>query len=614
MRHSSVPAWQRAIIILTGTVVTLLVIACLYVGHAVFVPVALALFLMFLLSPVVTFLERWGLGRTISVVTTVLVMALVLGTVVWLVSIQVTNLVEGLPAYTENIKGKVDSLRQLGQGGAVQHLEKMVQDITESHKHEAPQAAAPTGAGTETPPPVVKESNTQWLSWVPMVLDPVAKSFGTLLLAFVLVFFMLLKRESLRDRLIRLVGHGNVTGTTKALDDAGERISRYLLMQLIVNSTYGMAWGLGLFLIGVDYALMWGFLAAVLRYVPYIGAPISALLPITLSLGQFPGWWQPLLAVGLVLVLELISNNVVEPLLYGHSMGVSSLAMLIAAAFWALLWGPVGLILSGPLTVCLIVIGKHVPQLEFLNVLLSDEPALDLDVAYYQRLLAHDQDEATHLVLAYVKESPLEQAYDAILLPALSRAKSDRERNELTEPDEQFVLKATEELLEDLGERRTAAIAEAAESEDEKPGVWTSAPVRILACPAGAPADRLALTMLQQLLDPEQWAVDIRTFETLSSELIEEVAAQELTAVCISAMPPGGLAHTRYLCKRLRARLPRVRIIVGRWCLTDNVDSNREQLIEAGADLVATTLTEVQNHLNNLRSLLTQEAALAAKT
>ena len=418
---------------------------------------------------------------------------------------------------------------------------------------------------------------------------------------------MLLKREDLRNRLIRLVSRGQITVMTKALDDAGQRISRFLLMQLIVNATVGLTVGLGLLAIGVQYALLWGFVAAVFRYIPYVGVWIAALPPIILSLAMFEGWVQPLLVLSLFLAIELLASNIAEPRLYGRSIGVSEVALLVAAAFWAFLWGPIGLILSSPLTVCMVVLGKYVPPLKFLDVLLGDEPPLDAHITFYQRLLARDQDEATQLILAQVKASSPEQVYDEFLVPTLNYAKRDRERDDLTESDEQFVVEAIREILEDLGERREAATQakEAIRPEDQ---ANAAAPIRlrVLACPARDEADRLALEMLRQLLDPAKWEVEVAAVETLTADLVAQVAEQSPALVCIGALPPGGLAHARYLCKKLRSRFPEIKIIVGRWGLTGGVEANREQLQDAGADLMATTMLETRNELNSLLPILTQ--------
>ena len=455
---------------------------------------------------------------------------------------------------------------------------------------------------------VLESESPTWLARLPALLSSLLETLGGLALSLVLVVFMLLKREDLRNRLIRLVSHGQITVMTKALDDAGQRISRFLLMQLIVNATVGLTVGLGLLAIGVQYAFLWGFVAAVFRYIPYIGVWIAALPPILLSLAMFEGWVQPLLVIGLFLAIELLASNVAEPRLYGRSIGVSEVALLVAAAFWAFLWGPIGLILSSPLTVCMVVLGKYVPQLEFLDVLLGDEPPLDAHVTFYQRLLARDQDEATQLILAQAKASSPEQVYDEFLVPALNYAKRDRERDDLTESDEQFVLQAIREILEDLGERREAATQakEAIHPEDQ---ANASAPIRlrVLACPARDEADRLALEMLRQLLDPAKWVVEVAAVETLTADLVAQVAEQAPALVCIGALPPGGLAHARYLCKKLRARFPEVKIIVGRWGLTGGVEANREQLQDAGADLTATTMLETRSQLNSLLPILTQE-------
>jgi len=415
---------------------------------------------------------------------------------------------------------------------------------------------------------------------------------------------MLLEREALRNRLIRLIGDGRMTATTKALDEAGDRISRYLLRQLAMNGSYGLIWGAALSFIGVDYAMLWGFLAAMLRYVPYVGPPFAALLPFVLSMAQFPGWWQPIIVLTVFLVLEMIANGL-EPWLYGQTIGVSAVAMVISAAFWTFLWGPIGLVLSGPLTVCLVVLGKHIPELKFFAVLLGDAPALAPDVSYYQRLLARDQDEATDLVMAQVKSTSPESVYDELLVPALVFCKRDREREFLTDTDAQFVLQATEELIEDLGELR-----ETASSSDKAKPLGNAIPdahprIRILACPARDQMDRVALDMLAHLLNPMDWDMEITAVETLTAELVERVTAERATLICIGAIPPGGLTHARYLCKRLRARCPDLKIIVGRWGLKENVEANRIQLQEVGADLMATTLVETRKQLNEWLPVLT---------
>lgn len=615
---STTPAWQRALIVLTGTVVGVVVLTFLYVARVVLIPVALAVFLAFLLAPVVTILERRWLGRTPAVLLVVLASAVAVAGMTWLVSAEVTNLAGDLPTYTANVKEKVRSLRQTGLESVTGRLETMIQEVTgewnrpANPRNSAEKLAAPTGAASEPAAVVVQPDGSAWPSWLPSLAGSLVESLGGLALALVLAVFMLLKREDLRNRLIRLVGHGRLTGTTKALDDAGRRISRYLLMQFVINGGYGLVLAAGLLLIGVPHALMWGFLAAVLRYVPYLGVMITSVGLVALSLAAFPGWVQPLLVVGLIGALELAAYNVVEPWLFGRSTGISPVAVLVAAAVWAALWGPVGLILSSPLTVCLVVLGKYVPQLAFFDVLLGDEAALDPDVSYYQRLLARDQDEAAQLVLARTKSGPPERVYDELLVPALIFTRRDRDRDALTEADEQFVLRATREIVEDLGERKAAAAAGTADTPPEG-GAAIPAParVRILAWPGHDEADRLSLVMLRQVLDPARWEVEILPLEMLSAESVAKAGEEAPAVVCVGALPPGGLAHTRYLCKRLRRRLPGAKIVVGRWGLRGDQDVQREELREAGADQVETTLLDMRDHLAAWQPVLAPAGAPA---
>jgi len=606
------------VVILAGTVVGLVIIACLYWARTIFIPVALAAFLTFLLSPLVSALQRRGLGRAPSVLLVVLLAGLVLGSLVWVVTAQVSSLIADLPNYSASIKKKTTALREIGLGAAADHLDRMLQDLAARPVAHGAEVRVPPAERTTplTRPPAVavEPEGMAWLSRLPDVLSPVAEVLASAALTLVLAVFMLVKREDLRNRLIRLVGHGRITLTTKAVDDAGQRMSRFLLMQVLINGGFGLLVGLGLLALGVHYAMLWGLLVGVMRYIPYIGTWLSALLPLTVSLATSDGWTQPLGVLGLFLVLDLLAANVIEPWLFGRSIGVSEVALLVSAAFWAFLWGPIGMVLSNPLTVCLVVLGKYVPSLDFLDVILGDEPVLDPDVAYYQRLLARDQDEATELVLARVKEDTPERVYDEMLIPALNYVRRDRERDDLSETDEQFVLDGTREVVEDLGEAQAVATAEEGQAGTTNGelanGKPTAAPERlaVLGCPAREQADCLGLQMLQQLLDPTRWHMEITPVELLTAELVERVAEAKPALIVVGALPPGGLAHTRYLCKRLRSRFPRVKIVVGRWGLKGNIEQNLEQLKQAGADLVTTTLLETRDQVTAWLPVLAPQA------
>jgi hypothetical protein len=363
----------------------------------------------------------------------------------------------------------------------------------------------------------VRAEGPSLLGFLPSLLESVL----TALMVLVLVIFMLIERGALRDRLLAFGGYGRLTLTTKALDEASQRISRYLLMQSIVNGSFGLVFGLGLFVLGMPYAVLWGFLAAALRFIPYVGTLIAAVLPLTLSLAVFPGWTQPLLASGLFVLLEIATNSVLEPLLYSHSTGISQVALLVAVLFWTWLWGPVGLLLATPLTVCLSVLGKYVPPLALLGVVLSDERVAGMNT-YYQRLVARDQDEAAAIVDESLKTQTLVEVYDTVLVPALSYAKQDLARNTLTADEAQGIVQATQEIVEDLSTRPPTP-----EGSAVLDGGTPTAPlakVRIVGYPARDATDALALQMFQQVCDPTRYEVELLPVALLPAEVVSRVA------------------------------------------------------------------------------------------
>lgn len=575
-----------------------LIVASLYLAQTFLIPIALSIMLTFLLSPVADALERSGIARLPSVILIVVLTFSLLAAIGWVVTIQFTSLGNELPKYMGNIRQKISDVRGAGKGGALENVQKTIDEVrNEIQKKEEPVKER------EKPRPVVVEPQESSRFWpIPLVSTAMLEPLATAGLVIVLVVFMLIQREDLRNRLIRLVGYGRLTVTTKALEEAGQRISRYLLMQTIINSSFGLAVGLALYLIGVPYAVLWGLFAAVLRFIPYVGAFAAAIMPSALSLAVFEGWLWPILVVGILVALELSCSMVLEPLLYSESAGVSGVGLLVAVAFWTWLWGPLGLLLATPLTVCVVVLSKYMPGMDFIGVLMSDEPVMKSNISYYQRLLAMDQVEAAEIVEEHLKIHPVEQIYDDVLLPALSYAKRDCELGRLTENDQQFVFQATREILDDLDSLKPETSSQLLDSagaaiiDENTPA--TSPKVRIIGCPARDEADELALLMFRQLLDATRYDIELMADETLTSEVVALTAEKSPALICIASLPPGGLAQARYLCKRLRARLPGLKIIVGRWGRESEDNSN--VLLSAGADKVGATMIETRKQIIQL--------------
>lgn len=574
-----------------------LIVAALYWAQAVLIPVALAMLLTFLLSPVAGVLERIALRRIPSVMLVVFLAFSLLGGIGWIVTLEFSRLANDLPKYTVNIRHKIADVRGAGKGGALEKVQKTVDDVkSEIQKSDSPDKAR------EKSRPVVVQAEESFAFWpVPLNLGPMLERFASAGLVIVLVIFMLIQREDLRNRLIRLVGYGRLTVTTRALEEAGQRISRYLLMQTIINSSFGLAVGIAFYLIGLPYAILWGFLAAILRFIPYVGPFAAAIVPSALSLAVFDGWLWPIVVVGLFLALELLNNMVLEPLLYGESAGVSGVGLLVAIAFWAWLWGPVGLVLATPLTVCVVVFGKYVPGMDFIGVLMSDQPAMESNISYYQRLLAMDQAEAAEIVDEHLKVHAQEQLFDGVLVPALNYARIDRQLGRLTEDGEKFVIQATREILEDLSSFRSessSAVADSPQPATSDDSLPIAAPkVLILGCPAHDEADEVALLMFRQMLDPTRYDVQVTSDAVLTSEVIALIGQKSPALIFIATVSPGGLSQTRYFCKRVRARFPNLKIAVGRWGMGSE---DRNSILLAGADTVGNTLIETREQVIQL--------------
>ncbi|RKE83627.1 AI-2E family transporter [Rhizobium sp. AG855] len=587
----------RTILILIGVAVIL------KVGQEILVPLALALLLTFALAPIVSFLRKRSVPKIVAVIFAVVSAFSAIALFSFLVATQVSNLAENIPTYQRNIVDKVQSLRAAGSGnGVIEHLSRVAERVgseLQIRAEESQEAEAVPPAVDRDPLPVEIITRSNPIQTLGNLILPLISPFATAGLVVVLVIFMLLEREDLRDRFIRLVGLGDLHRTTSALQDAGRRVGRYLLMQLVVNTLYAVPITLGLWILGIPNALLWGLLTLVLRFVPYIGPVIGMVLPLFLALAIAPGWSLVLWVAALFATVELISNNVIEPWLYGAHTGLSPLAIIVSAIFWSWLWGPLGLMLSTPLTVCLVVLGRHVPQFAFLDVLLGNEAVLEPHEKLYQRLLAGDPSEATDNAEEYLEEEYLADYYEKVGLPALLLAEVDRQRGVMSDVQLHQFASNCRALVENLSD-----IAEEEENEDIQPpdALEKQDPAhaeelpdgegRTVLCLGGRGAmDDAAAAMLAQVLEVQGATVYSGTHADLTARPAVQPRIEGVETVIIAFLNGNSKSHARLMVrrvKRLRADV-RVGIMIP---LANGTDHPRIEAAEIGADFVCQSMSQ----------------------
>lgn len=578
-------------------------VAALSFASAVLIPVALAVLLAFVLAPPVRRLERLRVPRVAAVVLVVAVfLSLVFG-VGWLVQGQAVQLAADLPRYKSTIAAKVAALRG-SSTGAIDKATATIKEIGREIAKTPPPAPssppappAPPSPGDEptansTPPseeptPVrVVDTTTSPIESARELLGPVFSKLATGAIVVVFAVFILVQREELRDRLVRLLGRDAMHQTTPALDDAARRVSRYLALQLGVNTVVGVLIGAGLLALNVPGALLWGALTVMLRFIPYVGTWVGAAFPILVSLAVSPGWEQPLMVAGWIAVVEVGCSQFIEPLLFGSGTGLSPLAVLASALFWGWLWGPVGLLLSTPIAVCLAVMGKHFPRMGFLHVLLSDKVALAPEARLYQRLLAGDAEESARIVGEFRQKQPeLVDAYQQLVMPALLMAETARHGGELDDEQERSVREIAATLVDDIG-----------------PSEPTAGRAAVLCVAVRDAADTLAARMLAQVLWLKGVEAQVLPHEMLTGELLELVAERRPAVVCVCALPPSASMHTRVVCKRLRARFPSLPVLACLWTGEERPDAARAALGEGAAEHVATTLAQAVSTVTALHA------------
>jgi predicted PurR-regulated permease PerM len=567
-------------------------------AQAVLVPIAVALLLTFLLSPLVARLER-PLGRIASTLTVVALAFLILGSLAWGVGHQFAQLATELPQYRANIRQKILDIRGLGKGGSLEKLGKTVEGI----RAEITPAQPPRPRGT--PKVAVVEPDSLPNLWsIPNTVGPVASRVATVGLVVVLVIFMLLERRLMRDRLIRLTGYARLSVTTRAVDEAAQRITRYLATQSLIATIFGAGVGVGLFLIGVPYPLVWALVAALSRFVPYVGPSIGAVAPFLVSLAVLPGWSRPLLVAGLFLGLELFTNLVLETVLYAGVAGVTHVGLLVAIAFWTWLWGPVGLLLGTPLTVCMVVAGKYVPWLRFLVTLFGELPPLEPHVGFYQHLLASEVEEAIALLTAHLRQHPRAGVLDAIVIPALGSADRDRRAGNLSVTEYRVICDAVRDIVERVSDPPMPAA----------PGgpAPTQGGVSVLGCGVGSEASEVALGLLARAPGTERIVLDTVGGQRLT-DVLSRVSRAPYDAVCIIAVAPPDVAPVRSVCRKIKAAAcPVTRIVVGRWGAGPVSADDARALLRAGADRISHTLLGTRAQLDELATSLPLEPGAPA--
>jgi predicted PurR-regulated permease PerM len=603
-------------------VVAVVCVAALYLGREVLIPITLAVLLSFLLSPLVELLRRGRLGRILPVILAVVfALAVILG-IGTAIGSQVAQLTKDVPRYQATIENKINNLRNATLDRLTDEI-KRVGDRVGGAGAPPPRTAAlaaPAAAGAVSPqqkpiPVVVTQPTMSALQIGERVLSPVLSPLATTGIVLVVTIFMLLQKEDLRDRAIRLFGSSDLERTTVAMNDAAARLSRYFLTQLGINTSFGAIVGIGLYFIGVPNPALWGVLGALLRFIPYIGSWIAAALPIVLAAAVAPGWSMAIWTAALYLVTEFTMGQVVEPLVYGHSTGLSPLAVIIAAIFWTWIWGPIGLIISTPLTLCLVLIGRYVEHLQFLDVLLGDRPPLTLVESFYQRMLAADPDEAEEQAERYLAERPLASYYDKVVLKALQLAANDAARGSLTPARLAQVKEAVTELIGDLG-RYDDELPDAADEDNtvaeptpDQKTIPTALPVAgdasdksqaapdwqgdapVLCIAGRGPLDEAASAMLAQLLGKHGLGARTVSHDAVSRARIESLDLRQVAMACVSYLEiSGNPAHLRYLLQRLRARLPEAPLLVGLWPERDPILTDRVLRRTVGADYYVCTL------------------------
>jgi predicted PurR-regulated permease PerM len=585
--------------IASALVIAVIVIAFLYVGRPILEPLVIATLLAFILSPVIRWLRAWGLWRTPAVVLSVVGALGVIGLLSATIVVQIAQLAEDLPKYETTLREKVRALGAAPLTSSVlDRASGTLRDLQEEITRDPAPKAEPKPLPVE-----VRQPEPRGLEAIASLLRPLLSPLATTALVILFLLFVLLQREDLRDRFLRLAGTADLQRSTAALDDAATRLSRFFLMQTLLNLGFGIVIGTCLWLIGIPNAVLWGIVAGLMRFVPFIGGFIAAFFPVVLAAAIDPGWSLVLITIALFAVAEPLAGHVVEPLVYGQHTGLSPVAIVIAALFWTMLWGPIGLLLATPLTACLVVLGRHIEALQFIEILLGDEPALQPHERFYQRLLAGDATEAADQAEQQLKSQPLSTYYDEVAMQALVLAQSDAAHGKLAREKQQEIRDVVEEVVDDLAdysdefpdsddEASVAGSQVPVLSRAQLPDDWQM-PYPVLCVASRSALDEAACIMLTHALEKHGIAAWVQPFVDVASAKNLKLDTADARLVCLSYL--GAVAkpaHVRYLIRRLKRVMPHAQFIAGFWMLKDHPDKIEEWRKAVGADLATSSLSE----------------------
>ena len=595
-----------------AAVIAAVVVAAIYFGRPMLVPLALSILMAFALAPVVEFLRKLRIGRILGVILSVTFAVLLISGIMAFIGTQLAWLAGSLPKYQTNVIAKIQSVEgSATNNGVVQGAIRMFNNLSDQIT-QAPVSGTPADLQSKTTgqirspavPVVVQEAPPGPIEVIQRFGGPLLEPLADLTIIIIFVIFILLQKEDLRDRFIMLAGGRDLQRTTLALDDGAERLSRYLLLQTAVNAVFGLLVGLLLWWAGVPNPALWGLISGIFRYVPYIGVPIAAIFPLTLSMAVDPGWTMTFITLGIFIGLESVTGQAVEPWLYGRNMGLSALAVVVAAGFWTFVWGPVGLLLSTPLTMCLVVLGRHVDQLRFLDVMLGDAPPMAPEESFYLRMLAGNSDEAAEQAEAYLQHHSLPAYFDEVAVRGLALAQLDVNRGALTEEGRKRIGTSVETFIDNLTMQEDPETREASLSRETVPADWQNKPVL---CVAGRSVlDHAAASLLAHLLERQGIGARIATFEDVSPSNIADIKCEGVRAICVSYLEPGSPKNARYLARRLRKRMPGLPLIAGFWSVIEDDTHYLDSFEATECDFLANTLRQA---VDQIVALMTKPAS-----